>query len=47
MTDDLRQCGDPNGSGDVTSLGTTDPLEVGSTPSNSEERVKDKGNQGL
>ena len=38
MTDDLqRQSGDPNGSGDVTSPVSADPLGADVTPSNAEE----------
>ena len=38
MTDGLQQqSGDPSGSGDVTSPDTTDPLDVGVTPSNAEK----------
>ena len=32
-----RQSGAPNGSGDVTSPDTADPLDAGATPSNAEE----------
>ena len=38
MTEDLqRQSGDPNGSGDVTSPDSVDPLEAGATPNNAEK----------